>query len=48
MNEVPLGPVCQALGLSFAVWDCSEPEVLGNLFSLVWVRTGQLNDCRYL
>jgi hypothetical protein len=48
MNEVPLGPVCQALGLGFIVQYRSEMEVLENQFSPFWVGANQLNDSHYL
>jgi hypothetical protein len=48
MDEVPLGPVRQAPGLSFIVRHHSEPEVLKDRFSPVCVRDGWLGDGRYL
>jgi hypothetical protein len=48
MDEVPFGPTCQAPSHGFVVQYCTEPEVLGNQFLLVWVRVWQLGDSRYL
>jgi hypothetical protein len=48
MDEVPLGPVHQSLGLGSIMRYRFEPEVLGDRCSLVWVRVGWLGDRSYL
>jgi hypothetical protein len=40
MDEVPLGPICQTLGLSFIIWYLFDLEVLRDRFLPVHVRVG--------
>jgi hypothetical protein len=48
VDEISLGPAHEMLGLGFIIGYCSQPEVLRDWFSPVYLRVGRSDDSRYL